>query len=96
VKEVPRPEPALLALDDDEALSGEHEKVLLRRFRVIEAARPAGLEDSEGHAEILEALLREVGARAQDRRVRFEDAAGAECVARQPGGVAHVHDEPSR
>jgi hypothetical protein len=61
VKEVPRPEPTLLALDDDQALSGEHEKVLLHRFRVIEAARPARLEDSDCHAEILEALLREVG-----------------------------------
>src|SRR5581483_6486427 len=47
VEEVPRPQPSLLALDERDALAGQHEEVLLPRVGVVEAARPAGMQDGQ-------------------------------------------------
>src|SRR5215210_7837430 len=84
VDEVPSLQVPLLALDHEDALAREHEKVLLVPLAVIAAARLAGLED---------------GDRVPDLRERdcvtLDDARRAEDVVVDPGRVAHVDDEPA-
>src|SRR5438105_10329771 len=82
--EVPGLQRALLALDDQEALAGEDEEVLLVRLAVVSAAGLAGLKDGDRVAE-----LRELHVAA------FEDAGRAEGLVGDPGGVADVDDEPA-
>src|SRR5439155_22449736 len=52
VHEVPGLERPLLALDDQEALSGQDEEVLLVRLAVVAPARLARLEDGDRIAEL--------------------------------------------
>ena len=89
VEEVPCPEEPLLTLDEQRALPGQHEEVLLLRLGVVEAVRLARLQDVESDAQ-----LRELECLALEGALR----AGRLLLAvfrRQPLGVPHVHDEPA-
>src|SRR6266550_5591643 len=57
VDEVPRLQVPLLAFDDDQALAGEHEEVLLVRLAVVAAARLSRLEDGDRVPELRERRL---------------------------------------
>jgi hypothetical protein len=48
VHEVPGAKTPLLALDDQDALAHEHEKVLLNVLSVVHPTRPSRLEHAEG------------------------------------------------
>ena len=52
--EVPLLQQPLLALDEQQALTGEHEEVLLRVLAVVHRARLAGPQDAEADAELVE------------------------------------------
>jgi hypothetical protein len=95
VEEVPRPERPLLALDQQQALAGEDEEVLLGRLGVVQGARPAGGEHHDPDPDLRESANLELRPRAHRRRAGFEAAAGAERVVPQPGGIPHVDDEPA-
>ena len=84
VDEVPLAHGPLLALDEQLALSEQHEEPLLLRLGVVEAVRLARHEHADVDPDLLE-----------PRVAAVEDAAGAEVVRVQPGGVAHVDDEPA-
>src|SRR6185437_1412535 len=77
------------------ALARQHEERLLVRLGVVEAARLAGLEDGEVDTDLREATRLELGSVPHHRHVGLEDAAMAEAVVRQPGGVADGDDEPA-
>jgi hypothetical protein len=57
VEEVPRPKDPLLTLDEQPALSGEHEERLLLILGVVEAVRLARLQDAELDADLREREL---------------------------------------
>src|SRR3712207_8783479 len=61
VDEVPRSQRALLALDDQERLAGEHEEVLLLGLPVVHAQRLARPEHEQ-----VDADLREVPVRSEE------------------------------
>src|SRR5262249_59377194 len=87
-EEVPLPEPPFLALDEQRALAGMHEEVLLFRLGVVTAVRLARRQDVDPDAELLELRVR-----------RLERALGAgrlqlPAFARQPLGGADVDDRP--
>jgi hypothetical protein len=90
VDEVPLLEPSLLTLDEQDALAGEHEEVLLLRLPVVEAVRLAGWQDVDPDADLCE-----LGRRSLERALR---AGGAQLSAfrGQPFGVGDVDDEPAR
>ena len=52
VEVVPRREPALLLLDDQQALAGDHEEAFLGVLAVVPADRLARLEDADVDAEL--------------------------------------------
>src|SRR6266513_2647382 len=86
MEEVPGSEESLLALDEQPALTGQNEEVLLIRLGVVDAA-VAGLED--GH---IDPELREL-----DRRLAVlvgEPTRSASRLRREPLGIAHVDDKP--
>src|SRR6266511_2102491 len=83
--EVPSAKGALLAFDDEEALAGEHEEVLLRVLAVVHAARLAGREDADVDAEVGEAGL------SLEARVGASDAA----VVVLPLRLPRVDHEPA-
>lgn len=83
VHEVPRVEVALLLLDEQQALAGEDEEVLLFRLAVIEGAGLAGLHHAEGVADLREAVA-----------VAFERAVDAEALTALPDRVLEVDREP--
>src|SRR3954447_6746212 len=86
MEEVPGSEESLLALDEQPALTGQNEKRLLIRLRVVDAAL-AGLED--GH---IDPELREL-----DRRLAVFVGEPTRCaprLRREPLGVAEVDDKP--
>src|SRR6476646_6082223 len=86
MEEVPGSEESLLALDEQPALTGQNEEVLLIRLGVVDAAL-AGLQD--GH---IDPQLREL-----DRRLAVlvgEPTRSAPRLRREPLGIAHVDDEP--
>ena len=87
VDEVPGAQVPFLLLDDEEALAGEHEEVLLLRLGVVEAARLPRLEDVEAEAELREEDLLQLRALAQRGTVCLEGAAPAEVGIRHPGGI---------
>src|SRR5919201_2813832 len=58
VDEVPSPERTLLSLDQEQALAGEDEEVLLARLGVVEPARLARLEHGQREADAREPLRR--------------------------------------
>ena len=68
----------LLALDKQQALTGEHEEVLLVRLAVVHAVGPARLEHRDREAEL--SGNADVGA--------LEDARGAEGLVGHPRRVA--------
>jgi hypothetical protein len=84
VHEVPRPQPALLALDEQDALAGQHEKVLLVGLAVVQPARVARLQHRERVADLRER-----------RRVALDHAGVAERLVAHPRRVADVDDEPA-
>ena len=81
--EVPLAERSLLTLDDEQALTGEDEEVLLGALGVVHAVRLAGLQDPDPEAEIGEP------------RISLERRVDAHAVALEPAGVARVDDEPA-
>src|SRR5438105_3403652 len=81
VHEVPLLQQPFFALDEEEALAREDEKVLLVFFAVIHARRLPGLEHADVDPELREA------------RVALEARVGA-VVAVEPARVARVDDEP--
>src|SRR6185369_7782551 len=89
VDEVPGAQFSLLALDEQQALAGEDEEVLLLVLAVIEPVGLAGLEHVEPEAE-----LRELGPPGLERALR----AGRPLLAAggaQPLRVSDVDDEPA-
>jgi hypothetical protein len=84
VEEVPGSQPPLAALDDRDALAGEHEEILLVVLAVVEAARAALAEHGD--------RVPDLGKR---HLVALDDAGCAELRVPHPGGVADVHDEPA-
>jgi hypothetical protein len=84
VDEVPAAQLPLFALDQQHALAGEDEEVLLVRLPVVAAAGLSGCEHGDREPELGELHL-----------AALEDAAVAEHLAREPGRVAHVDDEPA-
>ena len=69
VHEVPRLQPALLAVEDEDALPGDDEEVLLIRLAVVHAVRLAGLEHGDAEADLGELRLPfEHGGLAESRR----------------------------
>ena len=83
VHEVPRFQRSLLAFDDQQALAGEDEEVLLRVLAVVHAVRLPWAEDADADPDLVEADL-----------VALELRVGIE-LAREPACVAHVQDEPA-
>src|SRR6188474_3239400 len=69
VHEVPRLERPLLALDQEQALAREDEKVLLVRLTVIPPARLPGLEYRQGEADVGERCV-----------VALDDESGSESL----------------
>ena len=81
--EVPGLEAPLLTLDDQQALAGEDEEVLLRILGVIHAVRLPGSKDPDVETHLIEASLLAV-----EHRVEAE-------LALEPAQVASVDDEPA-
>ena len=81
--EVPRLQPLLRSLDQQQALAAEHEEVLLLVLAVIHARGLTGLENADVEPQLGEALI------------SLEAGVGAE-LAVEPARVAHVEDEPAR
>jgi hypothetical protein len=84
VEEVPRPERAFLAVDEQPTLPREHEEGLLLRLRVIEAVRLPRREHADVDAELRERVV-----------AALEPAPRAERRRRPPLRVPYVHDEPA-
>jgi hypothetical protein len=80
--EVPGPQAALLALDEQQALAGEDEEVLLLVLAVVHARGLAGREHADVDPEAREAL------------VPLEAGERAEGPVEPPLRLAGVHDEP--
>src|SRR5262245_39699545 len=85
VDEVPGLQPPLLLLDEQQALTGEHEEVLLHALRVIEAVHLAGMEDVDADPVLLELAFRVP-----------EVHPLAALVVPHPGHVGGIQDEPAR
>src|SRR5512132_1837448 len=84
VHEVPRLERPLLTFDEQEALTGKDEEVLLGGLGVVQPFRPSGLENAEVDSEV-----------SERRALALEGAHGAEAVVRLPRRIPHVDDEPA-
>src|SRR5439155_18062814 len=84
VEEVPGPELALLAFDEQQAPAHEDEKALLAVLPMVEAHRLPGLKDVEVDAEVRKAAL------------ALEVAEGAHRLGVAPADLARVDDEPAR
>jgi hypothetical protein len=85
VHEVPGTERSLFAFDEQDALAGEHEEVLLRILAVVHGARLAGSQDADADADLVE-----------PRVLRLEGCVEAAAVGLEPGHLAGVEDEPPR
>jgi hypothetical protein len=83
--EVPRPQPALVLLDQDQALAVEDEKVLLLVLGVVHRVRLPRLEDVDVDPELGKPVL-----------AAFERNPRAEVVAAERLRVGDVDDEPVR
>lgn len=81
--EVPLPQRALLALDDQERLAGEDQEILLVGLPVIHRHRLSRLEHEEVDAEL------------RKLRVALEPAHGSAWAAVEPPRVARVQHEPA-
>src|SRR5262245_19060053 len=83
VDEVPRPESALFALDQQDAFNGADEGALLVERAVIPAARLSRPKHGNGEAEVRERHV-----------VALEDAGVSAHLVRHPGGLRDTDDEP--
>jgi hypothetical protein len=83
VEEVPGAKRTLLPLDEQQALAGEHEKVLLRTLVVVQADRLPGLENADVDPELAEGNL------------SLEVAVVAEVPGIAPPALARVEHEPA-
>jgi hypothetical protein len=83
VHEIPLPQRALLALDDQQRFSGKHEEILLVGFPVVHRHRLTGLERDEVDPDLLKLLL------ALDVRV------GTSSLSRAPARITGIQDEPA-
>ncbi|MDQ3672634.1 MAG: hypothetical protein M3364_09420 [Actinomycetota bacterium] len=84
VEEVPRPQAPLLPFDEQQALTGEDEEVLLGFLAGVEPVRLPGLEDADPDPELGEFAV-----------AGLEHAARAEDVVVVPCGISDVDDEPA-
>src|SRR5882672_4481915 len=82
MEEIPGRQPALLPFDDQQALTGQHEKALLGVLPVVHAGRLAGLENADVDPQLRESAL------------AVEGAVGTERAFVAPTRLASVHDEP--
>jgi hypothetical protein len=96
VDEVPGAERPFLLLDQQQALAGQDEEVLLARLRVVHARRLARLEHRERVADLVEVPRLELGPLLQHAFARLEHAPRAEDVVAHPRGLGGVDDEPTR
>src|SRR3954447_12259768 len=81
--EVPGLQRTLFTLDQQRALTGENEEVLLRTLAVVEARRLSRLEDADVDPELLElGLALEPGSRAEVRML-------------EPARFLRIDDEPA-
>ena len=83
VHEVPGLQRTLLAVDEQRALAGQHEEVLLEVLPVVEAVRLARLEHADVDSELLELAV-----------LALEDPRSPERVVVHPARVAQVRDAP--
>src|SRR5207249_4862656 len=83
VHEVPAFQVSLLALDQEQALAGKHEEVLLVRLAVVPASRLSRLQHSDREAEVRKGHF-----------VTLEYARSAERLVRHPRGFRNVDDKP--
>ena len=83
VDEVPLPQRALFALDEQECLAGKDEKVFLVSFPVVDRDRRTRREHAKEDADLRELSL------------TLKLAARRLALAMEPTGVASVQDEPS-
>ena len=81
--EVPCLERALLAFDDEQALTHEDEEVLLGVLPVVHAVRIAGTQDPDADPDLVETRL---------LAVEHGEAIAARDL--EPAGLTDVHDEP--
>jgi hypothetical protein len=84
VDEVPGGQPAFFAFDQEQALTGEHEEVLLGILAVVERARFAGTQDAYADADLVEACV-----------LGFEHGVEAATVSLEPRQLARVDDKPT-
>ena len=84
VHEVPGAQPSLFAFDQEQALPGEHEEVLLGFLSVVQRARLAGTQYPHAEADLLEA-----------RVLGLEDGVEAATVSVEPRHLASVDDKPA-
>src|SRR6476661_6550196 len=88
MEEVPRAQRSLLALDEQGALAGQDEEVLLLVLGVVAAVRLAGWKHVDADSELLELRLRRLERALRARTLLLP------ALRRAPHRVAHVHDEP--
>jgi hypothetical protein len=84
VHEVPRPQSPLLPLDEQQALAGEDEEVLLHLLAVVHAVRLARVQDDQADRDLGEGAL-----------AGLEPAFLAELVVVPPARIGRVDDEPA-
>ena len=96
MQQVPLLQQPLASLNTRHALTAQHEEVLLCGVRVVETALLARVEHREFDPEVLKALRLDVRSLRQDGHVRLEQAAGAERLIGDPGGVSNVYHKPAR
>src|SRR4029078_8495417 len=84
VDEIPGTEEPLFTLDEEPALPGKDEEVLVQRLRVVEAVRLARVHYGDVDAELAERKL-----------VRLEHRPRAERLRHPPLGISDVDDEPA-
>src|SRR3954470_1482091 len=89
VEEVPGAQDPFLALDEQAALAGKNEEILLLRLAVVEAVRLAGLEHVQPDAE-----LRKGGVPRLERAFGARRLLRARRLRRQPLRIGDVDDEP--
>jgi catechol 2,3-dioxygenase-like lactoylglutathione lyase family enzyme len=84
VDEVPGAQPSLFAFDQEQALTGQYEEVLLGIFSVVQRARLAGTQDAHAEADLVEACV-----------LGLEHGVEAATVSLEPRHVARVDDKPT-
>src|SRR5437764_5650001 len=85
----------LLTIDEQHALAGQDEEVLLFRCRVVERVRLAWPDHVQHQAQLREHDRRELRMAVNDPGTRLERASRAELLVRHPRRIGNVDDEPA-